>query len=663
MLSDADYRLLFERAPTPFLILLPEADFTVVDVNDAYLRATGSKRKHLLGQSIFDAFPDNPADPDASGVTNLRASLERVASTYMADTMAVQRYDIPRRDSEGAFDERYWTPINIPVMSPEGDLRFIIHRVEDVTEYVHLTQVQERVRSRADTLQANYDEISAELLHSSRKLQRVNAKLTKSEARFRAVADLVPELLWEAGPGGEWTWSNMRWMAHTGQSAAEACGSGWADAIHPEERERVVREYRSAVARGERFRSVHRLRAGDGTYRWFLVEAVPGNDHGQRIERWFGSATDIHEQRVAMDSLDELVRERTASLSESEERFRALIAASALAVWTTDATGKVNEDSASLRAFTGQTREQWFGDGWIDAVHLDDRPGAMAAWQRSVTDTSPFDAEFRFWHAPSRRWRWTAARAVPLWNDAGRIRGWVGMTMDIEEQKHAEAELRDTALRLTMAEQEERRRISQVLHDDMQQLLYGVQIKLHLVRQMAECERQAALYEAVDGIHALIGQAIDTTRQLTVDLSPPILKEEGLLAALGWLQRQMLELHGLTVTIAANDESPLQDEDLRVLLFQIVRELLFNVKKHAGVDHARIELVNATDHIVIRVEDTGRGADHTIFERSGSHSTGLGLPSVRERLRQVGGKMRIDSMPYEGTRIELSVPLVLHRAK
>ncbi|MEC9481942.1 MAG: PAS domain S-box protein [Halomonas sp.] len=657
MLSDADYRLLFERAPTPFLILRPDADFTVVAVSEAYLHATGSSREDLIGQGLFDAFPDNPLDPEASGVTNLRASLERVVSSHSPDTMAIQRYDIPRRDAQGGFCERYWTPVNVPVLSPEGELRFIIHRVEDATEYVHLTEQQERAQNRADTLQASNEAIAAELLRSSRKLQSVNARLARSEARFRAVADLVPELLWEAGPCGEWTWSNLRWEAYTGQSAGNACEEGWVDAIHPEERERVVRDYRAAIAKGERFRSELRLRASDGSYRWFLIEAVPGHDHGERIARWFGSATDIHEQRMAMESLDELVRERTASLSASEERFRALVTASAQAVWTTDADGKVQEDSPSLRAFTGQSREEWLGDGWVDVVHPDDRAWATQLWQRSVAQATPLDAEFRFWHAPTQRWRWTAVRAVPLRSEAGAIRGWVGMHMDIDEQKHAEAELRETALRLTMAEQEERRRISHVLHDDLQQLLYGVQIKLHLMNQAVERERQIPLSETIGPIQALIGQAIDTTRHLTIDLSPPILKEEGLLAALGWLKRQLLELHGLKVTILAVEECPLDDEDLRVLLFQIVRELLFNVKKHAGVDSARVELEPMDSHIVIRVEDAGRGMDCTLFEPRQDSGTGFGLTGVRERLRQVGGKIRIDSVPGEGTRIELSVPL------
>src|ERR1700694_3548093 len=134
-----NFQALFQSAPGLYLVLTPDLD--IVAVSDAYLRATMTKREEILGRGIFDVFPDNPDDPSASGVRNLRTSLERVLHDKTSDTMAVQKYDIRKPESEGGgFEERYWSPVNSPVFTPDQEVAYIIHRVEDVTEFVRLRQ-------------------------------------------------------------------------------------------------------------------------------------------------------------------------------------------------------------------------------------------------------------------------------------------------------------------------------------------------------------------------------------------------------------------------------------------------------------------------------------------------------------------------------------------
>jgi signal transduction histidine kinase/ActR/RegA family two-component response regulator len=150
MVDWSDFRVLFESAPSLYLALEP--DLRIVAVSNAYLAATMTNRESIIGRYLFDVFPDNPNDPMASGARNLRASLEAVVLTGKPDTMAVQKYDIRRPDAEGGgFEERYWSPVNSPVFV--GDrLTYIIHRVEDVTDYVRLQQakrVQEKVHDDA----------------------------------------------------------------------------------------------------------------------------------------------------------------------------------------------------------------------------------------------------------------------------------------------------------------------------------------------------------------------------------------------------------------------------------------------------------------------------------------------------------------------------------
>jgi len=136
-----------------YLVLTP--DFNIVAVSDAYLRATLTKREEILGRGIFEVFPDNPNDPSASGVRNLRTSLERVLQGKVSDTMAVQKYDIRKPESEGAeFEERYWSAVNSPVSGPDKEVRYIIHCVQDVTEFVRLKQQGIEQRKLTDDLKA-----------------------------------------------------------------------------------------------------------------------------------------------------------------------------------------------------------------------------------------------------------------------------------------------------------------------------------------------------------------------------------------------------------------------------------------------------------------------------------------------------------------------------
>ncbi len=175
-----DYERLFDAAPSPFLVL--DAHLVIVAVNDAYLAATATDRDALRGQSIFEAFPDNPADPTADGVRNLRRSLETVLATGRADTMALQRYDIPidRDDAGGYFVERYWSPINTPVLDGDGALTHIIHRVEDVTEFVQLHGVDRNQQRAAAELQMRAKRMETDLFVRARELQEVNQQLRKT---------------------------------------------------------------------------------------------------------------------------------------------------------------------------------------------------------------------------------------------------------------------------------------------------------------------------------------------------------------------------------------------------------------------------------------------------------------------------------------------------
>ena len=171
------------------MYLVLEPDLRIAAVSDAYLAATMTERAAIVGKFIFEVFPDNPADPDATGVRNLRASLDTVLRTGKPHTMAVQKYDIRRPAEEGGgFEERYWSPCNSPLLEDGGRLRYIVHQVEDVTEYIRLRekQVQTDARSRR---------MEEEILRRSGELQRANEQLrVASTAKDEFLARVSHEL-------------------------------------------------------------------------------------------------------------------------------------------------------------------------------------------------------------------------------------------------------------------------------------------------------------------------------------------------------------------------------------------------------------------------------------------------------------------------------------
>jgi two-component system, chemotaxis family, CheB/CheR fusion protein len=216
-------------------------------------------------------------------------------------------------------------------------------------------------------------------------------------------------------------------------------------------------------------------------------------------------------------------------------------------------------------------------------------------------------------------------------------------------------QVRGMVSRLTMAEQAERRRISEILHDNLQQLLFSIQMKLTFVVKSIEAGEHRELRKHAGEASTMVGDAIECTRRLTVDLSPAILHHEGLLEAIGWLPAHMKEGHGLKVDIDSADVPPVAHQNMRVLLFQVVRELLFNVVKHAETDRARVELGQEDGFLFIKVADEGRGFDPAALE-SGLKE-GFGLFAIQSRLELVGGRMEMLSKPAEGTRITVHVPL------
>jgi PAS domain S-box-containing protein len=310
--SAHDLQAIFDATPGNYLLLGP--DLTIVGVNESYLSATMTRREDIVGRGLFQIFPDNPGDPAADGVRNLRASLQRVLAGKRPDRMPVQKYDIRRPQAEGGgFEERYWSPLNTPVLDAGGEVRYIIHWVEDVTELVRLKRhMQEEQILLEDELSAEAGTTEGEVF-LRREAIEAHRRLTESGRRYRFLADLVPQLIWTADASGSADYFNERWVEFTHLTPEELGVNGWQQIIHDDDRARTVELWVESVkTSAERYQIQHRLRRHDASYRWMLTTALPYRGPGGEVLKWFGSTTDIHEKVLADEKLQQAQRLQAA---------------------------------------------------------------------------------------------------------------------------------------------------------------------------------------------------------------------------------------------------------------------------------------------------------------------------------------------------------------
>jgi PAS domain S-box-containing protein len=270
--------------------------------------------------------------------------------------------------------------------------------------------------------------------------------------------------------------------------------------------------------------------------------------------------------------------------------------------------------------------------------------------------------------------------AAPVFDALGNIVGCTVAILDITDRKQAEdalkklnetleqqvaertavatrraAQLQRLAAELTQTEHRERRRLGNILHDHLQQLLYAARLNLGTLRRGDL--QDPARTETIDRIDALLGECIAESRALTVQLCPPVLYESGLVMAVEWLGRYMEQTCGLNVDVDADPQAEPQSEEIRILLYEAARELLFNVVKHAETGRARLSLTVPGDgQVCLQVSDEGAGFAPADSSAQNTIS-GFGLFSIRERLELLGGSLHIDSTPGSGTCATITAPV------
>ncbi len=258
-----DPQALFAALPGNYVLLAADSDFTMVAITDERLAATMTRREDTIGRPLFDVFPDNPGDPAADGVVNLRASLERVLRMRAPDRMPVQRYDIRR--SDGCFEERHWSPINWPLIGRDGAVTHIIHAAEDVTDSV-------RVARRREEVEAQLRDREAQLRALNSLLEQRITERTQERDR---IWELSVDLMSVSDAQGRFIAVNGAWTATLGWSEAEVRASHLLDLVHPDDVATTRAEMERLATGSSTQRFENRCRHRGGGYRHISWRASP----------------------------------------------------------------------------------------------------------------------------------------------------------------------------------------------------------------------------------------------------------------------------------------------------------------------------------------------------------------------------------------------------
>lgn len=489
--------------------------------------------------------------------------------------------------------------------------------------------------------------------------KQVEESLRVGEARFRAIADSAPVLIWASGLDKGCTYFNKPWLDFTGRTMDQECGDGWAEGVHPDDFARCLEIYVSHFDRRAPFRMEYRLRRADGEYRWIDDSGVPRFTPDGTFAGYIGGAVDVAERRRAEESL-----------SRSEARFRAMAETVPEILFTMSPAGDCEYLSSRFNDYTGLTPAARLD--WAEALLPDEREGILSARRRAMRAGESFAQECRL-RAADGSSRWHVVRWNPIHDANGRTQQWFGAITDVDELKRAAEELRELTVRLLATQDEERRRIARELHDSTAQNLLGAEINIERALRLSPNISVTAA-SALEESRQLIEQSQREIRTVAYLLHPPMLDEIGLPSTLGWYVDGFAKRAGIAVGLEVSPELTERrlPTEIETALFRVVQEALTNVHRHSGSSIADIRLAYepapsaaGESLIMLEIADEGRGIarepnGHAVTgrktERGIVSAIGVGLPGMRERVRQLGGRLDIRSSA-QGTTVRVTVPL------
>jgi PAS domain S-box-containing protein len=494
-------------------------------------------------------------------------------------------------------------------------------------------------------------------------LGRLDRDRRRSDRALRLLADALPQVAWTARPDGRMDYCNRRGLDYLGAGPGPIEATAWEAAIHPEDAARRAEARGRAVPAGDAYEVEYRLRrASDGSYRWHLERAEPMRDEAGRILAWFGACTDIDHQKLA-----------------GERRFRSLVEATTAIVWNTPASGEFESEQPGWSAFTGQSFDRLRGWGWLDAIHLEDRPETSRVWSHAVATGALYEVEHRL-RRHDGEYLYMSVRAVPILSEDGAIREWVGVHTDIDTRVRAEAALREAkeaAEAAARAKGEFLANMSHEIRTPMNGILGMTELALRTELTPRQREYLGLVKSSADALLTVIDDILDFSKieagKLEIDPVPFGLRD----AVADILRALALRAHakGLELAFRIAPELPetvVGDPGrLRQILINLVGNALkFTERGEVCVVIEPGEPGGPGREVLVSVADTGIGipaekreAIFAPFEQADGSTTrkyggtGLGLTICARLVALMGGRIWVEENPGGGSVFRFTVRL------
>lgn len=489
----------------------------------------------------------------------------------------------------------------------------------------------------------------------------------------------------EAGRMGPWEWdlltNKVRWSPQLEAIHGLAPGSfdgsfeAYQQDIHPEDRDRVLTSVAKTIEAGTEHQIEYRILLPDGTERWVEGKGTLYRTPEGIATKMVGVCSDITERKRAEERLRASERLMRAVFNQ-QFAFSALLSPNGEVLKFSESVYRNNEGTA-IRP------HDLIGTSFLNAPWWDGLPDTVAEWRRQISEAlsrpGPARGECSYRLANGEQ-RYAMNTVTALRDDRGKVEYLLCEGMDITELKRSQLHLKHSAdelerevtvrtaellatqdhlralaTELNLAEHRERQRLAAQLHDHLQQTLVLGKLQIGQAKRLLKNIPQCV--EVVNQFDHVLTEALTYTRTLVAELSPPVLRDHGLAAALHWLAEYMSK-HGMKVVVDVPDLRRVAlPEGQAVLLFQSVRELLINAAKHAGTDQASVTLKQGKEELWIEVRDDGQGCDLSSLSSPSNQSSKFGLFSIKERMKALGGSFTIESAPGRGMTAVLNLPL------
>jgi PAS domain S-box-containing protein len=606
-------------------------DITEVKLAEEALRESEEKYRTLITQS-----------PDGIFVVDLSGKFLSVNNSMSVEL---------------GFSEKEFLSMNISSIIPENYIKQFEARLKKIINGKGISEsIEYKVKGKFGRI--IYVEVLSAPYYKGNKLigfqgiarniterKIAEQSLRRSREEFKNYFDSSTVGLSVTAPNKSWIEVNQRFCEIMGYSKEEILKLDWETLTHPDDLTENLKLFNQVLeGKIDSYKILKRFLKKDGSIVYISLSTICQRNAEGSVSQFLTSYIDITERKLAEDAL-----------TESKILFQTLADVSPVGIFRTTPDGNINYVNPTWSIISGLSVENALEDGWLSAVHPDDRDKIKNEWQYAIKSKKESFADYRFLLADGTI-RWVMGQAVPEIGSKNQVVGYIGTITDITQRKKAEEDIlesrkqmKELYARLTDIRENERADISREIHDQLGQSLTALKIDLNWLKD--KMITTSEMNRKLQGMIDIVNVTIKDVQRISSDLRPGMLDDLGLASAIQWYSQEFEKRTGISCHLQL-DEPPDMDSKVSLALFRILQEALTNVIRHANAKNVEIKLYLYRNNIILEIIDDGVG----IKSNQINHKYSLGLVGIRERVNQFNGSFELNSEENNGTSLTVTIP-------